>query len=140
MFLFAPDDPYFKELPMWPFINPLFCRGPVARKMRLMALGAFLALVLGIQGCAKDEPMPGEMREIRDENHDIYNPSKDMASATGYGCGENYQQAMVNAKRIAEFNLRSLTGHRKYSIRYNTVELYPDINNYCIKMLATAYN
>lgn len=121
-----------------------FTGSPSRQGLILPAIKPFLlilvlALLLGVfSGCTQDDEVRGELRNILDEHHEIRNPSKNHASASGYGCGFNRKEAINTARRIADYNLRSLTGVAKYNTAYRVLKQHPDLNNYCVEVLATA--
>jgi len=104
----------------------------------LPALLVLLVLLPALGGCEETLRFFGEKLNILDEEHQIANPSKDRGVATGKGCGETRGEALKSAQRVAEFNLRSLTGVRRYNIEFETQEEYQRKNNFCLVVSAQA--
>lgn len=80
----------------------------------------------------------GELREIRDERHRIENPSKTRALATGIGCGAVRDDAMSSARRVALFNLRSLTGEARYTVEFELLREVERPGQICFEVSARA--
>lgn len=115
-----------------------------ARLQPLLLLAAMLALLVFLPACAKDPP-PGvefpftEFPFTQDDRHSIENPSKDRALATGIGCGISLEHALSVAQRIAQFNLRGLTGEARYRIKFRTLKTMPEPARICVEVSAQAY-
>ncbi len=92
-------------------------------------------LALGT-GCT---PAPqGDLLHIQEEQHQIGNPSRDQATATGIGCGGSDKAALADARRVAEYNLRSLTGEAHYYVQFRTLRQIADPTQQCVEVQAQA--
>ena len=111
-------------------------RFPVGAQLRQLAGWSALLLLLLLGGCTEG-PL-GELRDIRPERHSIADPGVVGASATGRGCGHTRSEALDTARRVAQFNLRSLTGSARYSIRYNLLSETRTEEGVCMEMNALA--
>jgi hypothetical protein len=99
-----------------------------------MAWGIGLAVTIG--ACA---PAPqGELLRIQDDQFTIGDPSKDRAWATGIGCGGTEGEAVANARNIAQFNLRGLTGAARYRVEYRVLRRVADERQACVEVEARA--
>ena len=85
-----------------------------------------------------DDEQGGELRRVRDENFKLTNPSRDAASATGIGCGGTKAEALGEARRTAQFNLRGVTGNANYRIRYSVLRELPRPDTICLEVEARA--
>lgn len=102
-----------------------------------LAAGALLlALVLG--ACNGEPLPPGERRYTHDSQHRIADPGVIGASATGTGCAVSRRRALTIARRVAQFNLRSLTGAARYNVRFDLVSETSDAQGYCVEFSARA--
>jgi hypothetical protein len=112
--------------------------GGAVRRAR-PGLGALLALcaLLALGACAAPRPT-GELLGIQDDQHAIANPGKIGASATGQGCGLTLQEALTSARRVAHFNLRTLTGEARYNVRYDLVSQTANPQGVCVVLSAQA--
>ena len=99
-------------------------------------VAALLLLVL-TAGCGKPD-IKGELSRIADDKYRIEDPSPRNALATGVGCGGTQDEALINARRIAKFNLRSLTGPARYSVSFKTLRTIPDEKETCVEVSARA--
>ncbi len=114
------------------------------RRQPLLLLTTMLALLAFLPACAKEQP-PGvefpftEFPFTQDDRHSIENPSKDRALATGIGCGISLEHAQSVARRIAQFNLRGLTGEARYRIKFRTLKTMPEPARICVEVSARAY-
>lgn len=102
-------------------------------------------LVVIISGCfgsassnTRITPPGEELKNIMADQHDIANPSKDRAEATGRGCGPSRQDAIKTALRVARFNLRSLTGNARYKVDSRIIKEEAGQEIYCVEMAARA--
>ena len=108
---------------------------------RVLLLVTLLILAVFLPACSSDKPpeLPfGHLPFIEDDRHNIENPSKDRALATGTGCGYSPGKALSVARKIAEFNLRGLTGEARYGIRFRTVKFMPEPGRICVEVSAQA--
>lgn len=112
-------------------------QGSVPAAVLAVVLAA--ALVVGWAGCGLfDSPVPKDLREIQDDRHRIENPSPKNALATGRGCAYSRREAMETARKVARFNLRSLTGDETYKVRFRLVSEKPEKGRVCVEMSARA--
>ena len=99
---------------------------------------AWLALgVLLLAGCGPPRPV-GELRAIKDDQFRIAHPSEIGATATGAACGGTSQEALTSAQRVAQFNLRRLTGPARYNVRLDPVSERHTPEGVCIEVSATS--
>ena len=99
---------------------------------------AWLALgVLLLAGCGPPRPV-GELRAIQDDQFRIAHPSQIGATATGAACGSTSQEALTSAQRVAQFNLRRLTGPARYNVRLDPVSERHTPEGVCIEVSATS--
>ena len=116
---------------------------PEAREMKgfrcLRQAGWVSALILLLLATACGKPdIKGELGRISDDKFSIEDPSPRNALATGVGCGPTLQEALINARRIAKFNLRSLTGAARYSVSFESLREIPDEKETCVEVSARA--
>ena len=104
----------------------------MASLLRPSALIAGILLVLA--GCAADPR--GDLDSLRDDQFRIRNPGEPGAAATAIGCGESKKDALANARRAAEYNLRSMMGARRLRIRFETLGRIPDPQRVCVEVEA----
>ncbi|MCH8883734.1 MAG: hypothetical protein IIA41_09595 [SAR324 cluster bacterium] len=104
----------------------------MASFVRSSALIAGILLVLA--GCAADPR--GDLDAVRDDQFRIRNPGEPGAAASAIGCGESKKDALANARRAAEYNLRSMMGTRRLRIRYETLGRIPDPRRVCVEVEA----
>jgi hypothetical protein len=97
---------------------------------------ALLGLAL-LAGCGAPRPT-GELLGIQDDQHAIAHPSKIGASATGSGCGTTQKEALTSARRVAQFNLRTLTGEARYNVRFDLVSETQTPQGFCVELSAKA--
>jgi len=97
------------------------------------------ALLLGTVVAACSSPKTGELRYIEDDRYAVRSPGPVRAVATGRGCGATERHAEVQARRLAEFNLRTVTGAARYNIDHELVgrEPQPD-GTICVTVEARA--
>jgi hypothetical protein len=98
----------------------------------LLAAGALLA------ACGPSQPPTGELRNIRDPYFDIAHPGIIGASATGQACAVTKEEALTSAERVAQFNLRRLTGSARYNVRFDPLGETHTPQGVCIKVSAVA--
>ncbi|MDH4121185.1 MAG: hypothetical protein OEV94_05725 [Deltaproteobacteria bacterium] len=104
--------------------------------------GLFVSLGLGLAGCSQNptnEPTPGEWPATRyvEPGQFTYQMEEGMPlSATGTGCGETREKALDHAEAAALYNLRSLTGQKRYRVRYHFLRDIPDPRRVCLEMEA----
>ena len=97
-------------------------------------------LVLGLlllAGCGQPKAPP-ELRAIQDDQFRIAHPSQIGATATGIGCGATRQEALTSAQRVAQFNLRRLTGEARYNVRIDPLSEKHMPEAVCIEVSATS--
>jgi hypothetical protein len=100
-----------------------------------MAMGLCLAaLALGCSAEVEDR----DLRHIQDDQFAIGNLSKEKAWATGIGCGGSDGDAVANAQKVAEYNLRNLTGSARYRVQYRILRRIPEKNQACVEVEAQA--
>jgi hypothetical protein len=114
----------------------------LSRALRVAGLplrsAAWLALgVLLLAGCGPPRP-EGELRAIQDDQFRISNPSQIGATATGAACGSTSQEALTSAQRVAQFNLRRLTGPARYNVHLEPVSERHTPEGICIEVSATS--
>lgn len=108
-----------------------------ARLSAALGLGVLVCVVLGLVACGGPRPR-GELLGIQDDQYTIADPGKIGASATGRGCGFTPKQALTSARRVAQFNLRTLTGVARYNVRYDPLSQSRTDTGYCVEVSATA--
>lgn len=111
---------------------------PAGKARRLPALPALVLAGLVLAACGGAPQPTGELREILDENHQIADPGIIGASATGRGCAVSRNEALTMARRVAQFNLRSLTGSARYKVRYELLDETEDLKGFCVVFSARA--
>ena len=79
-----------------------------------------------------------EQKSIRDEEYQVKNPSRDHALATGKGCAGIRDDALASAKRVAEFNLRAVTGSYRYRVEYKILREFNTERKICFEVSARA--
>jgi hypothetical protein len=121
-----------------PRTRPQAPRRFAPRQPALALLAALLGAVCGLAlaGCGSETF--GELRNIQADRHSIANPGKIHASATGLGCGLTQHEALTTAKRVAQFNLRSLTGEGRYNLRFNVLNETENPQGVCVEVTALA--
>jgi hypothetical protein len=98
-------------------------------------------VVLAAAACAGDGMERAErFPYIHQPNFRVENPSRDHASATGIGCGGTEQDALMEARNTARFNLRGVTGNGNYKIRYELLREIPEGTKLCVEVKATAFD
>jgi hypothetical protein len=95
-------------------------------------------LVLLGSGCGGQPRPADELRNIQEDRHRIADPSRLHALATGIGCGGTRQDALTSAQRVAQFNLRSLTGEARYLVEFAVLRELPEPQRYCVEVSARA--
>ena len=88
--------------------------------------------------CGAPQPPQGELLNIQDDQHEIANPSKLHATATGMGCGTTKEEALTSARRVAQFNLRSLSGQARYLVAFELLNERPNSDGICVEVAARA--
>ena len=117
---------------------PSQCRAGLHRWRAAPTLrAALLTALLLVAGCSEPRPT-GELLGIQDDQHTIANPGKIGASATGRGCAVTYNEALTSAQRVAQFNLRTLTGEARYNVRFEVVSATETPQGYCVVLSARA--
>ena len=112
-------------------------RWPVRLRAGAAALGVVLA-VAALPGCG-GKPLPtGELLGIQADQHRIEHPAKLGARATGLGCGADSGTAMASARRVAQFNLRRLTGEARYVVHFDRLGERRGAQEVCVEVAATA--
>lgn len=102
--------------------------------MKRLAWG--IGLAAAIAACA---PAPeGELRRIQEDQFIIGDLSKNRAWATGIGCGGTEGDAIANARKIAQFNLRGLTGAARYRVEYRVLRRVEGESQACVEVEARA--
>jgi len=114
-----------------------------AQAPRRPAAPAMLALLavglLALAGCGPSKPeLSGELLNIQDERHRIANPGILGASATGQACAVSRREALTSAERVAQFNLRRLTGPARYNVRFDPVSETHTAQGVCVEISAVA--
>ncbi|MBI4083712.1 MAG: hypothetical protein HY423_13995 [Candidatus Lambdaproteobacteria bacterium] len=92
-----------------------------------------LALILAGCGGANDE-----LARTRPSRYSVRNASSDAAIATGIGCDTTEQAALVSARRVAHYNLRSVTGDSSYRVVFRIVRQVPSADRVCVEVEAQA--
>ncbi len=119
-----------------------FRRGPRARRLAAFKWAALLVLVLATLpavSCSGPEPPTGERGNILDDAHRILRPGVIDAQATGVGCGGSSKEALTSARRVAKYNLRSLTGPARYLVRFRKEGEFTRGEQTCVEVVASAY-
>ena len=98
---------------------------------------AVVVLVAALAACAPQQPHD-DLYYIRDDQHEITDPSRDHATATGVGCAGAVARARLKARRVAEYNLRSLTGAARYRLAFDRVREWERTGEVCVEMIARA--
>lgn len=80
----------------------------------------------------------GELLRIQDDQFAIGDISKNRAWATGIGCGGTEEDAIANARKIAQFNLRGLTGAAQYRVDYRVLRRVEGESQACVEVEARA--
>ncbi|HEX7926815.1 MAG TPA: hypothetical protein VF678_04425 [bacterium] len=101
-----------------------------------MALAAAAALTLA----CTSPPQDPDLLHIQDDQFSVGDLSKDKAWATGIGCGGSDGDAVANAQKIAEYNLRNLTGAARYRVQYRILRRIPDKAKACVEVEAQAFS
>ena len=99
---------------------------------------ALLAVLAAACAETRNGEKSGNLPYIEDRNFQVENPSKDHASATGIGCGGTENEALLDARNTARFNLRGVTGNATYKIRFTHVRDIPREGLFCMEVKATA--
>jgi len=86
---------------------------------------ALLAAAWGGGLAACSEVVPGEMRYIQEDQRRVENPGKIGARAIGRGCDSTKGDALEMARRVALYNLRSVTGQARYTVTYRITNFIP---------------
>ncbi|MDH5752091.1 MAG: hypothetical protein OEZ59_06695 [Deltaproteobacteria bacterium] len=74
----------------------------------------------------------GELIYIQDDRHRVEPLRKAGVMASGESCASTRDEADHKARRIAQYNLRSLSGDEKYRITYVVVDRWrKNLNEYC---------
>ena len=104
-------------------------------KMRALLLVLSVGLIVG---CA--EISPNELIFIRDDQREVSAPGIIGAKANGRGCASTKGDALEQAKRSAWYNLRSVTGHARYTITYTITNFVPSVppaqDYFCYEVVA----
>src|SRR5262245_54691174 len=100
------------------------------RRVAMALCGAVLVSALAA-GCSK-EVVDRDLRNIQDDRFSIGNLSKEQAWATGIGCAGTDGDAVANAQKVAEFNLRNLTGSARYRVQYRVLKRIPEKHQACV--------
>ena len=83
--------------------------------MRSIVLLLISTLVAGCSAL-----LESELARILDQAFNIGALTKKNPWATGIGCGGTKKDALDNARNVAQYNLRSLTGPTRYRVEYST--------------------
>lgn len=99
-----------------------------------------LALVALVLVACSDGPPPAktQIQASRPANITVRNPSRDFASVTGMSCSGLESEAMLNARRIAAYNLRSVTGPNTNEMVFKVLEKKEQGRKICVTVEATA--
>jgi hypothetical protein len=100
--------------------------------IRLAGVALMLAL---LAACGPERPR-GPLDYTRDENFAIDDPGGRQATATGTGCGYTQNEAIFEARRTANYNLRGVMGAGRYRVDYETMRQYREASRYCADVLA----
>ena len=107
----------------------------LSRKNQVIILGLVL-LLTSFVGCSR--PLGQRAR---------YFPGGEVVSVghsyldfkvTGTACHQDPQKAMNAAKSTARFNLRSVTGSKRYNVYFRELDRYEEAGQVCVEMLAGA--
>ena len=113
---------------------------PAAGAASLVSLGlvapvlGLLALALG--ACAK----PGDpLLDTRPERYRVIDPGGVNAAATGEGCGFTDKDALEAARKVAHYNLRSMTGNADYKVEFRMLrQTVAERDRICVEVEARA--
>jgi uncharacterized lipoprotein YajG len=111
---------------------------PTCRRTRRGRIGAWIALLplaMLLAGCSRSND---EMARTRPSRYSVRNASTDAAIATGTGCDTTEQAALANARRVAHYNLRSVTGDASYNVEFRIVRQVPSADRVCVEVEAQA--
>lgn len=104
--------------------------GPLAAWIAALAALSLLA--------ACTEEKPGGLRYIQPDQYSIQDPGGPRSAATGTGCGETEKVAMTNARRTAQYNLRTMLGAGTYKVVFEILREVPGEGRYCVEVEARA--
>ena len=110
--------------------GPRTWMGTAAASLSTCALALFVCAVL-LSACA--EASPDELFYIQDDQRSVSAPGIIGARANGKGCASSKGDALEKARRSAWYNLRSVTGQGRYTVKYRIIDFIPsapDAQNY----------
>lgn len=111
-------------------------RKSIVERVRLAISVAGLAGLSALSACS--EQTPGGLRYIEPEQFRIQDPGGPNSAATGTGCGETEKEAMTDARRTAQYNLRAMLGAGGYKVDFEILREVPGQGRYCVEVEARA--
>jgi len=98
---------------------------------------ALLAALLALgPACATETP--GELDRVEGRSYRVLKAHRERAVVTGVGCGGSREEALAAARRIAHYNLRSVTGSGTYRVVFRELGPVGDGGAICLEVEARA--
>ncbi len=115
-------------------ISPIRRSVPPGRSHRLGSLlwGGLLWGAAGVLAAGCSSSPPGGEATAAEKFPRVFDGRK----ATGIGCGETESAALQNARKLAHYNLRALTGSGSYKVVFMILEEVEDPDRSCVKVEA----
>ncbi|MBI3993363.1 MAG: hypothetical protein HY342_08815 [Candidatus Lambdaproteobacteria bacterium] len=102
----------------------------------LIPLGLLALLALSAGGC---EAPGNPLLDTRPERYRVTDPGGPHASATGEGCGFTDKEALEAARKVAHYNLRSMTGNADYKVEFRVLrQTVAERDRTCVEVEALA--